>query len=175
MKCETPPSAGSSSREPAPTQKPIATERTPSSRSLTTRTPPGASSDTSWSCTAGTLRRRGTGGDRHPRSANLLLAAGALRSPAAAAARAVAPGAAVAPAVAVAVAPARLPAAALAGVRELLAVARAERLGGELAPVLALRHELEGDAAPLGVDLGDLDVDRVALREHLLDLVDAHP
>ena len=38
MKCVTPARAGGSSREPAPIQKPIAAERTPSIRSVATRT-----------------------------------------------------------------------------------------------------------------------------------------
>ena len=39
MKCETPARAFVSSREPAPIQKPTATERTPATRSETTRSP----------------------------------------------------------------------------------------------------------------------------------------
>ncbi len=41
MKCETPAFASGSSREPAPIQRPIAAERTPSMRSVITRSPPG--------------------------------------------------------------------------------------------------------------------------------------
>ena len=41
MKCETPALASGSSREPAPIQRPIAAERTPSMRSVMTRSPPG--------------------------------------------------------------------------------------------------------------------------------------
>ena len=39
MKCETPARASGSSREPAPIQKPSATERTPGTRSEMTRSP----------------------------------------------------------------------------------------------------------------------------------------
>jgi hypothetical protein len=39
MKCETPARDSGSSREPAPTQKPSATERTPGTRSEITRSP----------------------------------------------------------------------------------------------------------------------------------------
>ena len=41
MKCETPALATDSSREPAPIQSPIEAERTPSMRSVITRSPPG--------------------------------------------------------------------------------------------------------------------------------------
>ena len=46
MKCETPARASGSSREPAPIQKPSATERTPVTRSEMTRSP--AASSLSW-------------------------------------------------------------------------------------------------------------------------------
>ena len=46
MKWETPARASGSSREPAPIQKPSATERTPVRRSEITRSPP--SSSVSW-------------------------------------------------------------------------------------------------------------------------------
>src|SRR3954470_17583603 len=64
--------------------------------------------------------------------------------------------------------------AALAGVRELLLVAHADRLGRDLSAVLRLGDELESDAAALGVDLGHLDRDDVAAGEHLVDGVDTH-
>ena len=43
MKCETPARRSGSSREPAPTQKPSATERTPGTRSEITRSPVASS------------------------------------------------------------------------------------------------------------------------------------
>ena len=46
MKCETPARAFVSSREPAPIQKPSATERTPGTRSEITRSP--VESSVSW-------------------------------------------------------------------------------------------------------------------------------
>ena len=50
MKCESPARASVSSREPAPIQKPIETERTLGTRSVITRSPV-ASSESSYSCT----------------------------------------------------------------------------------------------------------------------------
>src|SRR5436190_1826183 len=52
MKCETPAFAAVSSREPAPIQKPIATERTCASRSEMTRSPESSSVRT-YRCTHG--------------------------------------------------------------------------------------------------------------------------
>ena len=46
MKCETPARASGSSREPAPIQKPSATDRTPGTRSEMTRSP--VESSVSW-------------------------------------------------------------------------------------------------------------------------------
>ena len=46
MKCDTPPRDSGSSREPAPIQKPSATERTPGTRSEMTRSP--VASSVSW-------------------------------------------------------------------------------------------------------------------------------
>ncbi len=46
MKCETPARESGSSRDPAPIQKPSATERTPGTRSEMTRSP--VSSSVSW-------------------------------------------------------------------------------------------------------------------------------
>ena len=51
MKCETPARSGRSSREPEPIQKPIDTERTPGTRSETTRSPE-SSSVSVYFCTA---------------------------------------------------------------------------------------------------------------------------
>src|SRR3954451_20157810 len=65
--------------------------------------------------------------------------------------------------------------AALTGVRERLAVARRDHLGGDLDVALHLAEQLERDAAALAVDLGDLDVHEIAPVEHLLDGVDAQP
>ena len=42
MKCEMPATGAGSSREPTPTQAPIATERTPGIRSDATRSPEGS-------------------------------------------------------------------------------------------------------------------------------------
>ena len=42
MKCETPARDGGSSREPVAIQSPSATERTPRSGSVATRSPPGS-------------------------------------------------------------------------------------------------------------------------------------
>jgi hypothetical protein len=50
MKCDTPALASVSSREPAPIQKPIATERTLGIRSEMTRSPE-SSSDRTYFCT----------------------------------------------------------------------------------------------------------------------------
>src|SRR6266567_2312808 len=50
MKCETPAFASVSSREPAPIQKPSATERTPGTRSEITRSPE-SSSERTYFCT----------------------------------------------------------------------------------------------------------------------------
>ncbi len=51
MKCEIPALASVSSREPAPIQKPIATERTWARRSETTRSPVSNSVRTYFCCT----------------------------------------------------------------------------------------------------------------------------
>ena len=56
MKCDAPAFALRSSREPAPIQKPIATERTPLTRSVTTRMPE-SSSERSYRCTGGSYPR----------------------------------------------------------------------------------------------------------------------
>src|SRR5262249_38549751 len=56
MKCEAPAFASVSSREPAPIQKPIATERTPGTRSEMTRSPE-SSSDRTYFCTTDPLLR----------------------------------------------------------------------------------------------------------------------
>src|SRR5437763_14399246 len=50
MKCETPARSSRSSREPAPIQKPIATERTLATRSEITRSPE-SSSESTYFCT----------------------------------------------------------------------------------------------------------------------------
>ena len=42
MKCDTPAREGGSSREPVPIQSPSATDRTPRSGSVATRSPPGS-------------------------------------------------------------------------------------------------------------------------------------
>src|SRR6478736_3694195 len=55
MKCETPALASVSSREPAPIQKPSATERTPGTRSEITRSPE-SSSERMYFCTDALLR-----------------------------------------------------------------------------------------------------------------------
>src|SRR5512132_1663818 len=58
MKCEAPALASVSSREPAPIQKPIATERTPGTRSEMTRSPE-SSSERTYFCTTPSLLRVG--------------------------------------------------------------------------------------------------------------------
>src|SRR5512133_3576261 len=58
MKCEAPALASVSSREPAPIQKPIATERTPGTRSEMTRSPE-SSSERTYFCTTPPLLRVG--------------------------------------------------------------------------------------------------------------------
>src|SRR4029450_7176052 len=58
MKCETPAFASVSSREPAPIQNPIATERTPGTRSEMTRSPE-SSSERTYFCTTPSLLRVG--------------------------------------------------------------------------------------------------------------------
>src|SRR5437667_6108281 len=55
MKCETPAFASVSSREPAPIQNPIATERTPGTRSEITRSPE-SSSERTYFCIHALLR-----------------------------------------------------------------------------------------------------------------------
>src|SRR5689334_23154495 len=55
MKWETPALASVSSREPAPIQKPMATERTPGTRSEMTRSPE-SSSERTYFCTGSLLR-----------------------------------------------------------------------------------------------------------------------
>src|SRR5689334_10238919 len=55
MKWETPAFASVSSREPAPIQKPIATERTPGTRSEISRSPE-SSSERTYFCTGSLLR-----------------------------------------------------------------------------------------------------------------------
>ena len=52
MKCETPALASVSSREPAPIQKPMATERTLGTRSEMTRSPESSSERTYFCTTA---------------------------------------------------------------------------------------------------------------------------
>src|SRR5512133_1948084 len=61
MKCETPALASVSSREPAPIQKPIATERTLGIRSEMTRSPE-SSSDRTYFCTPRIILARRDGG-----------------------------------------------------------------------------------------------------------------
>ena len=57
MKCEIPALASVSSREPAPIQKPIATERTWARRSEMTRSPESSSVSTYFCCTGGSYSR----------------------------------------------------------------------------------------------------------------------
>src|ERR1044072_3584657 len=65
MKCERPAFASVSSREPAPIQKPSATERTCASRSEMTRSPESSSVSTYFCCTRGIVLAAG----RYPRRA----------------------------------------------------------------------------------------------------------
>ena len=59
MKCETPALASVSSREPAPIQKPMATERTLGTRSEMTRSPESSSERTYFCTTALSLAGQG--------------------------------------------------------------------------------------------------------------------
>src|SRR2546422_2377381 len=61
MKCDTPALGSVSSREPAPIQKPIATERTLGIRSEMTRSPESSSERTYFCTTALSLAGRATG------------------------------------------------------------------------------------------------------------------
>src|SRR5262249_7807922 len=62
MKCETPALASVSCGEPAPIQKPIATERTLGTRSEMTRSPVSSSEKTYfWTCTGPIIATRPTG------------------------------------------------------------------------------------------------------------------
>src|SRR5215218_6807294 len=140
-KCESPASSGSSPREPAPTKKPRAADRTEPMCSVTTRSP---ESSVVSLCSGRTLTALGVAVTARPPLAVAVAAAAA--SPAAAAARPVAAAAAV-------------PAAA-ADRRQLL-------LG--LADDVGVLGEAQPDAAALLVDLDDADGDLVALVEHLLD------
>src|SRR5829696_8191300 len=152
-KCESPASASVSPREPAPTKKPRAADRTEGMTSVTTRSPESSS-----------VRRCSGNGPlaavRVPVRARAALAA------APAVAVAPAPAAAVAAAASVtarpAVAAVAAPAAAGADRRQLL-----DGLAGDL----GVLGEAQADAAALAVDLDDADLDLVALVEHLLDRV----
>src|SRR5215203_3475080 len=138
-KCERPASASVSPRDPAPTKKPRAADRTEGMTSVTTRSPESSS-----------VRRC---------SGNGPLAA--VRVPVRArAALAAAPAVAVAPAPRPAVAAVAAPAAAGADRRQLL-----DGLAGDL----GVLGQAQPDAAALAVDLDDADLDLVALVEHLLD------
>src|SRR5829696_1094322 len=153
-KCESPASASVSPREPAPTKKPRAADRTEGMTSVTTRSPDSSS-----------VRRC---------SGNVPLAA--VRVPVRArAALAAAPAVAVAPAPAAAVAAAASVTArpAVAAVAAPAAAAGADRrqLLDGLAGDLGVLGEAQADAAALAVDLDDADLDLVALVEHLLDRV----
>src|SRR5215204_2266156 len=141
-KCERPASSGSSPREPAPTKKPRAADRTEPMCSVTTRSP---ESSVVSLCSGRTLTALGVAVTARPPLA-VAVAAVAAR-PAAVAARPVAAAAAV-------------PAAAAADRRQLL-------LG--LADDVGVLGEAQADAAALLVDLDDADGDLVALVEHLLD------
>src|SRR5215218_10210861 len=140
-KCESPASSGSSPREPAPTKKPRAADRTEPMCSVTTRSP---ESSVVSLCSGRTLTALGVAVTARPPLAVAVAAVAAC--PAAVAARPVAAAAAV-------------PAAA-ADRRQLL-------LG--LADDVGVLGEAQADAAALLVDLDDADGDLVALVEHLLD------
>ena len=151
-KCETPACAGVSSRDPVLTHIPRATERTEGTSSVTTRRPLSSSVSS-------------TPSGQAPASP---IAALALAS--------------AAPPSRPPVAPSRPPrAAAVAAVAAAAAAAAAHRrvAGAELLQLLGalagdrrVVGEAQADPAPLLVDLGDGDVDLVALGEHVLDRVD---
>src|SRR5215210_4461452 len=149
-KCERPASASVSPREPAPTKKPRAADRTEGMTSVTIRSPESSS-----------VRRCSGNGPL-----------GAVRVPVRArAALAAAPAVAVAPAAAAAVT-ARPAVAAVAAPAAAAGADRGQLLDG-LAGDLGVLGEAEADPAALAVDLDHAHLDLVALVEDLLHGV--HP
>src|SRR5438105_10740340 len=159
MKCETPARSLRSSREPAPIQKPIETERTLGTFSEMTRSPE-SSSERTYFCTAPTIPRGG-GPPRTKRAARGRPFPHSVAAP-------LAPAAATA---ATAVVPAR--ALLLRGPRRRVLRPLDQLLRLDEVPVLVLRDELEADPAASLVDLLHDDVDDVASRHHVLDVAHA--
>src|SRR5215211_849159 len=168
MKCESPAWPSASSREPAPTHRPSAIERTPGIASVTTRTP-ASSSVRRWrsSFTRRTSARQGARACGAPAGSIAPLAAmvptAAVAAPPVAAARA-----AASPISAPATAAVAAAAAAVTGAdaRELV-----RRLAGDLGVV----GEAQADAAPLLVDLDHPHRELVAPAQHLLDRLGPPP
>src|SRR5215218_6303654 len=146
-RCDSPASSCVSLAEPVAIQTPSVTDRTVGIASVTTRTPE--------SRTVSSHSARGL----VPVGIAVAVARTAGAAPAA-----VPAAVAAATRTAVTVAPAPPRAAAVADRDELLL-----RLAGDV----GVRREAQADAAPLAVDLDDLDVDLVALVEDVLDRVDA--
>src|SRR5438270_12664244 len=147
-RCEMPAWLSSSTTDPAAIQKPSATERTPGTRSVTTRTP---LSSVAIRCSS--LNRRSTLVAAVARAARAALAVAA-RSPL----RALAPVAA---------------AATVTGASAAPAGADADELLDGLAGDVRVVGQPQADAAALAVDLDHADVDLVALVQHVLDALDA--
>src|SRR3954468_11142002 len=157
-KCERPASASVSPREPAPTKKPRAADRTEGMTSVTIRSPESSSV------------RRCSGKARAAALAAVRVAVGARPALAAtAAAVAVAPAPASAVAAAAAVTPRPAVAAAVAAAA---AGADAGPLLDGLAGDLRILGEAQADAPALAVDLDHAHGDLVALVEDLLHRVD---
>src|SRR5215212_482651 len=140
-KCERPASASVSPRDPAPTKKPRAADRTEGMTSVTIRSPERSS----------VRRCSGTGAGPGR--------LGAVRVPVRARAAVAAP---------VAVAPAAAAVAAVAAPAPAAGADRGELLDG-LAGDLRVLGEPQADPAALAVHLDHADLDLVALVEHLLD------
>src|SRR5829696_6866316 len=166
MKCETPAWPSASSREPAPTHRPSAIERTPGIASVTTRTP-ASSSVRRWR-SAFTRRSSARQGARACGAPSGSIAPLAAMVPTAAVA---APPVAAAPAAA---SPISAPAtAAVAAAAAAVTGADARELVRRLAGDLGVVGEAQADAAALLVDLDDPHRELVAPAQHLLDRLGA--
>src|SRR5215212_3454446 len=151
-KCERPASASVSPRDPAPTKKPRAADRTEGMTSVTIRSPEPSSVRRCSGTGAGPGR---LGAVRVPVRARAAVAAPVAVAPAAAA-------------VAAAAVTARAAVAAVAAPAPAAGADRGELLDG-LARDLRVLGEPQADPAALAVDLDHSDLDLVALVEHLLD------
>src|SRR6185437_14261248 len=153
-RCEIPASSSCSEAEPAPIQKPSATERTLGMRSVTTRTPEPSVVIWCSGCSGVSVAVAVTAVTRATRAT----VAVAIAARTAVAIAAVAPGALARGAAATATT------AAGADAGELL-----DRLAGDVGVI----GQAQADAAALAVDLDHAHVDLVAFVEHILDRV--HP